>query len=248
MHASHISLRMIEHAKKISQFLVIYYPIPNWKKFSRRLYKLYYITIILPLSKFHFLQTISPLSSSNPTESSQGSSPLPSKRRKRPHSENHRLIMTNRAHVDVTERKKMSDPWEKKKKRKIKSVGSGSSTWESRDAWCRASSRRFQSKSYSSKINSLVPPSTKARIAATCSRPWGRRVTLKGKKTWKMKKKGGRRRWRRRRKEKNGERRDRRDCLLLILVHSPLPPRWLIRRGSSTELNHRSSPAYGMLQ
>lgn len=189
MHASHISLRMIEHAKKISQFLVIYYPIPNWKKFSRRLYKLYYITIILPLSKFHFLQTISPLSSSNPTESSQGSSPLPSKRRKRPHSENHRLIMTNRAHVDVTERKKMSDPWGKKKKRKIKSVGSGSSTWESRDAWCRASSRRFQSKSYSSKINSLVPPSTKARIAATCSRPWGRRVTLKGKKTWKMKKK-----------------------------------------------------------
>lgn len=31
MHASHISLKMIEHAKKISQFLVIYYPIPNWK-------------------------------------------------------------------------------------------------------------------------------------------------------------------------------------------------------------------------
>lgn len=189
MHASHISLKIIEHTRKVSQFFAIYYPIPNWKKFSRRLYKLYDYTIALPLSKFHFLQTISPLSSSNPTESSQGSSPLPSKRRKRPHSENHRLIMTNRAHVDVTERKKMSDPWEKKKKRKIKSVGSGSSTWESRDAWCRASSRRFQSKSYSSKINSLVPPSTKARIAATCSRPWGRRVTLKGKKTWKMKKK-----------------------------------------------------------
>lgn len=63
MHASHISLRMIEHAKKISQFLVIYYPIPNWKKFSKRLYKLYDYTIALPLSKFHFLQTISPLSS-----------------------------------------------------------------------------------------------------------------------------------------------------------------------------------------
>lgn len=124
MHASHISLKIIEHTRKVSQFFAIYYPIPNWKKFSRRLYKLYDYTIALPLSKFHFLQTISPLSSSNPTESSQGSSPLPSKRRKRPHSENHRLIMTNRAHVDVTERKKMSDPWEKKKKRKIKSVGS----------------------------------------------------------------------------------------------------------------------------
>ena len=105
----------------------------------------------------------------------------------------------------------------------------------------------FQSKSYSSKINSLVPLSTRSNRQyvlalertkeGNVERKRGREEEeeeegdgTKGKKEKNTKKKG----WDRRR-----------DCLLLIIIHSPLPPvthRGKTRNGTSSgaRLNHRN--------